>query len=514
MTARFSALLFAVLLLAGCERDSTIVGPDLVSPAPSLGRVLYAVSTFDDGADPGFTFGPAGSVPTATTVPGEVGSGQQLAVTTPPEGGYSGGFGYSRPGGFAVTDETTLTLFVRPDPSAPFTLGIRIQDDDDGDGQILLDGADAIIADDEFGRDVVVPPGTEFRRLGPFPISSFADLNPGVGDGTFDPVLPANGGNGGFASVVFVLTETPASTALRFVVDEVAFYTTLPDEGTPTLTPSPASVTLTAAAGEASAARTVTLAYRDLTAAPTATASDGFAVRETVENGTLADGSRTYEVTFTGAAAAGETSGLLTFEADGQTATIALTGVTTDEGGGGDLTVYRDFESGGVADVSVFSQNGAGISTSEMDGAPETGGETALRVSVDPAQTGTFTGFVVPPAGGAPFAAAGTLRFYVRTSAASPYDVEINLHEDADASGTFDGQVDDEFQAIVTVTPDASGYALVEVPLADFTDDNSVFPGQNDGFDFDRLFEIVFALPNPSGAAFTLDVDDLAFSNQ
>jgi hypothetical protein len=51
------------------------------------------------------------------------------------------------------------------------------------------------------------------------------------------------------------------------------------------------------------------------------------------------------------------------------------------------------------------------------------------------------------------------------------------------------------------------------IPLASFTDDNAVFAGSDDGFDFSQLLEIVIAIGGPTGPEFTFGIDQMGFVN-
>ena len=59
--------------------------------------------------------------------------------------------------------------------------------------------------------------------------------------------------------------------------------------------------------------------------------------------------------------------------------------------------------------------------------------------------------------------------------------------------GIYDGAVEDEYQALYVVGG-SSGYTDVTIPFSAFVDDNTVFPGADDGFDYARLLEIVVAI--------------------
>ncbi|MEM1127490.1 MAG: T9SS type A sorting domain-containing protein, partial [Bacteroidota bacterium] len=54
-------------------------------------------------------------------------------------------------------------------------------------------------------------------------------------------------------------------------------------------------------------------------------------------------------------------------------------------------------------------------------------------------------------------------------------------------------------------------YQLVQIPLRAFRDDNAVFPGQNDGFDFSQVLEVVIAFSNLQGPELRIEMDEIAF---
>ncbi len=175
--------------------------------------------------------------------------------------------------------------------------------------------------------------------------------------------------------------------------------------------------------------------------------------------------------------------------------------------------VFDTFDDGDLSNVFTFSETGAGVGvgpTADAGGAQN----RAVNVGIAPAGTGGYAGVVFAGDPGTMNASgAAVLTFKLRPTVQAgnlPLTLELNLHEDVNGNGLYDGGVEDEYQALVTVAG-ASGWRDVSVPLSAFTDDNSVFPGRNDGFDASRLLEIVVAIVGPTGPGYALAFDELAF---
>jgi hypothetical protein len=178
-------------------------------------------------------------------------------------------------------------------------------------------------------------------------------------------------------------------------------------------------------------------------------------------------------------------------------------------------TTFEDFETVDVSTFDVFAGPdgaGVGIGVGPADGADGTA--TALSIGINPG-SGGFAGFVVPsPSGVTDISGETYLTFFLDPGNAQasnlPLMLEINLHEDTSGDGEYDGAVDDEFQAVYFMEP-GDGFTFVQIPLASFTDDNAVTTGADDGFDFSRLAQIVFAIGNLQGDEFTFVMDELVF---
>ncbi len=179
----------------------------------------------------------------------------------------------------------------------------------------------------------------------------------------------------------------------------------------------------------------------------------------------------------------------------------------------GPLVPFDDFDDGDVSDISVFSESGIGIGAGTTDGSSG----SALSIGINPAETGAFAGFVIPGGDGTiDISDAEYLSLQFRPTSVQagnlPLILEINLHEDVDGNGTYEGTTEDEFQAVFSVST-GSGYVEVAIPLASFADDNAVFPGADDGFDFSALLEIVVAISGPQGPEYEFAFDEVGFAS-
>jgi hypothetical protein len=193
-----------------------------------------------------------------------------------------------------------------------------------------------------------------------------------------------------------------------------------------------------------------------------------------------------------------------------------------DFGDGGPVTPgelsLNDFEDGDLSEVFAFSgAGGAGVELSVTDGAAGT--QNGLAVQVDPAATGDFAGFGFsgPSGGNTDASGAQAFTFYLRATSSGttqPFTLEVNLQEDANGDGEYQGDTEDDFQATTGVAFGPGGYALVSIPISAFADDNSVNVGANDGFDYSQVRQVVFAIGGASGlgSAFELSVDEVAFA--
>jgi beta-glucanase (GH16 family) len=233
---------------------------------------------------------------------------------------------------------------------------------------------------------------------------------------------------------------------------------------------------------------------------------------------------------------AGDFSVTLTVTDDeGATATSTQTvTVTEDSGGGGSAfrgdddgdgqIIFDDFEDElQEGEYFTFQGGGAAIGLAESSDVPMgSSGSTAIASTIDGGSGGGFAGFGkgvgsdievqgidVADLGSDPY-----FTMYVKSDATTPYTLEINLQEDQDGNGQFDGSgaVDDEFQYNYAVDPSTSGYTRISVPLSAFVDDNAVNDG-GDGELSSRIANVVFAIGGLPAETFTLTIDDILYSD-
>ena len=185
--------------------------------------------------------------------------------------------------------------------------------------------------------------------------------------------------------------------------------------------------------------------------------------------------------------------------------------------------VFADFETldgdGNPANAFAFGDSGFGPG----DGYD---GNTALSVGTGPAGGNGFAGAGTSGDGGAgslvDISGAEYITFYFNPgtipASETGYVLQVNLQEDVNGNGQFDAAAggEDEFQAEYRITPSATpDFELIAIPLAAFTDDNVAVagPGADDGFDFTKLLNVVFAFAgyDAADAEFTVRFDDIVF---
>ena len=205
-------------------------------------------------------------------------------------------------------------------------------------------------------------------------------------------------------------------------------------------------------------------------------------------------------------------------------------------------TTFDDFETvngDGNPDYAFgFSGGGAGSGFGPTAGFD---GNTALNIGINPGTGGGFAGvgtgvnsnadgnttaFVAVDASDQTY-----LTFYFRPTSFratdEPLVMEIYLQEDLDGDGFDDntaGDGEDQFRADYRVTAPAGApeWHSVAIPLASFTDFNPTDGrpvGNNDGLDFSKIGNVVFAFgglqPNPDANPpqdFALSFDDIVFA--
>ena len=189
----------------------------------------------------------------------------------------------------------------------------------------------------------------------------------------------------------------------------------------------------------------------------------------------------------------------------------------------GSPLVFEDFDGIDPATVGTFAGNpagdaGAGVGTTTgQDGSADNG----LRLGFNPGSGDAFAGFAVEaPGTGLDVSASEYFTFYIRPELNAdnvPVTLEVNLQEDANGDGTYDPATEDEYQALYRLETAGGtvddGYMLVQIPLLSFTDDNSVNPGSDDGFDFSRVKFVVMAIGGVSGSELAISFDEFVFAS-
>ena len=181
--------------------------------------------------------------------------------------------------------------------------------------------------------------------------------------------------------------------------------------------------------------------------------------------------------------------------------------------------VFDDFDREDFSDVFVFQGGADGIGigvgpTAGVDGADN----TALSIGINPGNGGGFAGFGVPgAAGNTDVSATDYLVFSFRPTTVQagnlPLTLEVNLQEDTDGNGTFDGGgADDEFRAQYRIEETGTGYQTVQIPLSSFRKVNAAEAGDR-LLDADAILQVVFAFGGLQGPEFAIAIDNLGFAS-
>ena len=194
-----------------------------------------------------------------------------------------------------------------------------------------------------------------------------------------------------------------------------------------------------------------------------------------------------------------------------------------DDDGDGQI-IFDDFEDG-VQDGEYFTFSDTGDRTGLTDGSDVpmgSSGAVSLVANINGGSGGGFAGYGKGtdsdvPAEGIDVSALGPdpyFTMYFKSDVTEAYTLEINLQEDQDGNGIFDGSgsQDDEFQATYLVDPNETGYTRLSIPFSAFADRNSVNNG-GDGELSDRIANVVFAIGGLPAEQFSFTVDDIIYSD-
>ncbi len=168
------------------------------------------------------------------------------------------------------------------------------------------------------------------------------------------------------------------------------------------------------------------------------------------------------------------------------------------------LTVSNDVPQGGTSSISTNNTTKALEATiSGGDGNGFAGFGKGVNSEAD------SVGFDVSGLGNDPF-----LTMYFQSNATTEYGLIVELQEDTDGDGAFEGGTEDNFRFTYTVDPNTSGYEFLSIQLSQIT----AFNNADDGvLDPQRVGNIVFLIAGDQAGlpaeTFTLNVDDLGFTD-
>jgi hypothetical protein len=192
------------------------------------------------------------------------------------------------------------------------------------------------------------------------------------------------------------------------------------------------------------------------------------------------------------------------------------------EGNGQTRVVFADMENADPFSngwITFFDPGGSGtIAPNTADLPPMNGGSTSLETQWSSggnfAYIGGFGKYLSTDISGMT-----RFNFWINPDEHPLYLIQVNLQEDVDGDGSFDGfGNDDEFQYDLYVSPSnreavsSGGWQLISIPLSSFYDDNSVFNG-GDGILDNKIIYVVFAIIT-SGPDISFRTDYWTFSNE
>ncbi|MEM9933041.1 MAG: choice-of-anchor D domain-containing protein [Bacteroidota bacterium] len=483
--------------------DAIIVFDDMEHGNPTNG----ANGWFQYGGDPntGGGFGPVDDVPPV--------AGGSFAMVTGWGGanpGIYGGFGRTFPTNIVGT--THFNMWIKPfDPDNPtnfdqeYILQIQLQEDDNGDDAITP-------ADDEEyqynlkvgGDDAEVLMNGEWQLIS-IPLSDFFKDTGFLtgGNGVFDPLPVACGGNGQLIAIAVTVQGIAASQAANFRTDYWSFSNG-PLEQEIVASPDPlvfGDITAGSCAEE-----TVTISnpgFADLEVTEvmiTGDDADVFSIQSGGDPFTLAPGEmQDIVILFTPEAEEAFVASLRLGNNDSENnpLIVALMGTGIAPG----TLVFDDMEHGnptpgnnGWFQFGGDPDTGGGYGPIADDLPPSLGGTTALVSGWGGANPGIYGGF----GRNFPLDVSQSTHFNFWINPLDPTDpsnmdqefiLQIQLQEDDNGDGTITPDVDDEFQYNLKVGGDdadvkaGGGWQFVSIPLSEFFYDNSFLFGGNQVFD-------------------------------
>jgi hypothetical protein len=104
--------------------------------------------------------------------------------------------------------------------------------------------------------------------------------------------------------------------------------------------------------------------------------------------------------------------------------------------------------------------------------------------------------------------------FYLESTATTQYGLIVEIQEDTNGNGVFDGATEDNFRSTYTVDPSTSGYEFVSIPLSQFAALNNADDG---ALDRTQVGNVLFLIAGDQAGlpaeAFTLNIDEFGFSD-
>ena len=433
--------------------------------------------------------------PTSTDLPPENGGGFALDVSIGGggPGGFLGGFGRTFP--VDLTDMNFFNFWINPDGNQDYIIEIQLQDDDNGDDEVPFGSP----ADDEWQYNFTVSDTGEAIagdgwQLISLPLNQFFDDGTFFGgNGIFDPISTANGGNGQLINVIFgFLTQSGAPVSFR--TDLWCFSQSPLGITDPDIAVSPESYDyglVFQGGGADQTFQVINNGGADLEVSGTIISgpdANDFNLTSGEAPFTVGIGQSSDLVVNFSPSSLGPKSAILTIvsnDPDQGSIDIPLSG----EGSDLNKIIFDDFEHGDPRGVGWFTFNGpnagGGIDPNPVDLPPANGGNFSMQTGWGGLNPGFFGGFGYENP--KDLSEMTHFNFWINPNPGQEYILEINLQEDDDGDNAFPfpAPADDEWQYNLTVGPEGSGaeviagggWQLVSIPFDAFFDDNSIHGG-------------------------------------